>query len=220
MRYYPLFLDIKDRHCLVVGGGEVGSRKAETLIRCGAIVTVISRDFSETLERRISDHLFLVRKTYESSDLDGMFMIFAATSDRDLNRRIQEDAKARDMLFSVADDPECSRFIVPSFVERGDLVFAVSTGGKSPALSRKLRKDLESRFGPEYAVFLNILGAFRNRLLSGGHDPEAHRRLFRQVIDRDVPAMIKEGRTSEVKKTFEDIFNMDFDEVYDGGLTE
>lgn len=221
VRYYPLFLDIKSRRCLVVGGGSVGTRKTETLVRCGAEVTVISRAFSADLSElgKIENPL-LVCKDYESSDLDGMFLVFAATSDRALNDRIRRDAEGQDKLYSIADDPDRSCFIAPSIVERGDLTIAVSTGGQSPALARKLRQDLAANYGPEYAEFLRIMGILRKRILDGGHDPENHKHLFRQVIDRDVPVMIKEGRYTDVKMVFQEIFGKEFDEGYLGNLKD
>jgi precorrin-2 dehydrogenase/sirohydrochlorin ferrochelatase len=215
VRYYPLFLDIRNKKCLVVGGGSVGTRKTETLIRCGAEVTVISKDFSAGFSGlKNTKNPVLFSKDYDSSDLEGMFLVFAATSDRDLNERIRLDAEKQGKLYSIADDPDRSCFIAPSVVERGDLTIAVSTGGQSPALARKLRQDLATLYGPEYDEFLRIMGAFRKRILEKGHDPEAHKHLFRQVIDRDVPSMIKEGRNDDVKAVFKEIFGKEFDEVF------
>lgn len=212
MRYYPLFLDLRNRSCLVVGGGSVGTRKAETLVRCAADVTVISHEFSKELkDLGEKGNPLLLNKEYDMSDLDGMFLVFAATSRRELNERIGKDAEKRGILYSVADDPDKSAFITPSVIEQGDLTIAVSTGGQSPALARKLRKDLETQYGPEYAEFLRIMGMVRKRTLEKGHDPEIHKHQFRQVIDRDVPAMIREGREADVKTVFWDIFGMDFD---------
>ncbi len=221
MGYYPLFLDLKKRHCLVVGGGGVGTRKAGSLVRSGARVTVISHDFSrELMEMGKSGNPRLLSKDYETSDLDGMFLVFAATDQRALNERIGKDSEKQGKLYNLADDPDSSCFITPSVVQRGDLTFAVSTNGSSPALTRKVRQDLESVYGPEYGVFLQIMGAVRKRILDLGHDPDNHRQLFRQVIDRDVPAMIKEGRKTDVKRVFQDIFGMDFDDGIFTGLKD
>jgi len=217
VRYYPLFLDIRNKKCLVVGGGSVGIRKTETLIRCGAEVTVISKtfstDFSEIGNKK---NPLLVNKYYEPSDIEGMVLVFAATNDRDLNERIRADAEKQGKLYSIADDPDKSCFIAPSVVERGDLTIAVSTGGQSPALAKKLRKNLETLYGPEYGEFLSIMGSFRKRILEKGHDPETHKHLFRQVIDRDVPSMIKEGRNNDVKAVFLEVFGSEFDESFFG----
>ncbi|MFA6010186.1 MAG: bifunctional precorrin-2 dehydrogenase/sirohydrochlorin ferrochelatase [Desulfobacteraceae bacterium] len=222
MRYYPLFLDIRNRKCLVVGGGSVGTRKTETLVRCGAEVTVISRVFSKGFSGIGDDkkNPMLVCKDYEPSDLEGVFLVFAATSDRDLNERIRLDAEKQGKLYSIADDPNRSCFIAPSVVARGDLTIAVSTSGQSPALAKKLRQNLETLYGPEYADFLRIMGSFRKRILEKGHDPETHKDLFRQVIDRDVPSMIREGRNNDVRAVFQEVFGKEFDEGFFGDLKD
>lgn len=222
VRYYPLFLDIRNRKCLVVGGGSVGTRKTETLVRCGAEVTVISRVFSKGFSGIGDDkkNPMLVCKDYEPSDLEGVFLVFAATSDRDLNERIRLDAEKQGKLYSIADDPNRSCFIAPSVVARGDLTIAVSTSGQSPALAKKLRQNLETLYGPEYADFLRIMGSFRKRILEKGHDPETHKDLFRQVIDRDVPSMIREGRNNDVRAVFQEVFGKEFDEGFFGDLKD
>lgn len=221
MGYYPLFLDLRKRRCLVVGGGGVGTRKAGSLVRCGAEVTVISHEFSrELVEMGKSGNPLLVSKDYETSDLDGMFLVFAATDKRALNEKIGRDSEERGKLYSLADDPDGSCFITPSVIQRGDLTFAISTTGKSPALARKIRQDIESLYGPEYGVFLRIMGDVRKQILDLGHDPDSHARLFRQVIDRDVPAMIRDGRDNEVKDLFRDIFKIDFDDGIFTGLKD
>lgn len=206
----------------MVGGGSVGTRKTETLVRCGAEVTVISRVFSKGFSGIDDDkkNPVLVCKDYEPSDLEGMFLVFAATSDRDLNERIRLDAEKQGKLYSIADDPDRSCFIAPSVVARGDLTIAVSTGGQSPALSKKLRQNLETLYGPEYADFLRIMGSFRKRILEKGHDPETHKHLFRQVIDRDVPSMIREGRNNDVRDVFREVFGKEFDEGFFGDLKD
>lgn len=188
MKYYPIFLDVRDRDCLVVGGGEVGTRKVKGLRRSGARVRVISKVFSPGLET-ISG-ICLVCKSYEISDLDNVYLVFAATNNPNLNSRIQEDAKVRDVLCNIADAPDRSDFILPSVVERGDLVCAVSTSGTSPALAKKIRKDLEQMFGPEYADFLLLMGNIRKKLLEEGHDPNSHKKIFNALVEKNLPALI------------------------------
>jgi precorrin-2 dehydrogenase/sirohydrochlorin ferrochelatase len=188
MKYYPIFLDVKDRDCLVVGGGDVGTRKAMGLFRSGAGVRVISKAFSETLEG--VSGIRLACKPYETSDLDNTFLVFAATSSRDLNSRIQEDAKQKNILCNIADAPDRSDFILPSVVERGDLVCAVSTSGSSPALAKKIRKDLMQMFGPEYGAFLLLMGNIRRKMLEVGHNPASHKKIFSAMVETDLPALI------------------------------
>jgi precorrin-2 dehydrogenase/sirohydrochlorin ferrochelatase len=199
MRYYPVHLDIQNRNCLVVGGGGVGTRKVVTLLDCGALVTVISPVVSHQLRDFAKSGLIKLRqRPYQSGDLDGMFLVIGATDDEGLNRRISSDAEHRNTLCNIADRPEVCNFILPSIVQRDDLVITISTSGKSPALAKKLRKTLEDQFGEEYGIFLKLMGAIRKKLLSQAHQPEAHKHLFEKLIAADVIAMIQKGKTAEI----------------------
>ena len=183
MKYYPVCLNINGRNCLVVGGGSVGTRKVETLLRCGARVTVISQSFTPVLRALSeSNQVTLREKAYDASDLTSMFLVFGATDNRILNDAIRRDAERLNALFNSADDPESSCFVLPAVVERGDLTIAVSTAGNSPAFARKIKKDLDGQFGPEYAEFLRIMGAIRKKLLAETHDPKSHKDLFERLI--------------------------------------
>jgi precorrin-2 dehydrogenase/sirohydrochlorin ferrochelatase len=192
-------LDIQNRNCLVVGGGAVGTRKVVTLLDCGALVTVISPVVSHQLRDFAKSGLIKLRqRPYQSGDLDGMFLVIGATDDEGLNRRISSDAEHRNTLCNIADRPEVCNFILPSIVQRDDLVITISTSGKSPALAKKLRKTLEDQFGEEYGIFLKLMGAIRKKLLSQAHQPEAHKHLFEKLIAADVIAMIQKGKTAEI----------------------
>jgi precorrin-2 dehydrogenase/sirohydrochlorin ferrochelatase len=199
MRYYPVGLDIRNRTCLVVGGGAVGTRKAITLAGCGARVTVISPVVTDKL-RELADNgaIALKARSYRPADLKRAFMVIGATDDEELNRKISSDAVKRNILCNIADRPEVCNFILPSIVRRGDLVITISTSGKSPALAKKLRKTLENQFGEEYAALLQLLGAIRQKLLSQRHKPETHKPLFNQLIDNGLLEMIREGREEEI----------------------
>lgn len=183
MRYYPVNLDIKNRHCLVVGGGRVGLRKVETLLSCGAVVTVVSPEVEAKLQGLSKNAAITIKqRPYRSTDLDRMFLVIGATDDEDLNQQISEDAQRVNMLCNIADRPRVCNFILPAIIQRGDLVVTVSTSGKSPAFAKKLKKDLENEFGEEYTTFLCLMGAVRKKLLSTKHAPEAHKPLFERLI--------------------------------------
>jgi precorrin-2 dehydrogenase/sirohydrochlorin ferrochelatase len=199
MRYYPIYLDIKNRPCLVVGGGAVGHRKVKKLLECGARVTVVTPSADSKLQDLAADGTIeLLKKTYQSSDLDGMFLVIGATNDEPLNLQIKTDADKQGKLCNIADRPEACHFILPAVVERGDLVIAISTSGKSPAVAKRIRQDLESTFGPEYADFLKLMGAIRRKLLGRTHEPEAHKWLFEQLIDKGLVHMIKDHNRSAI----------------------
>ena len=199
MRYYPVSLDIKNRKCLVVGGGSVGTRKVKTLLECGAKVTVVSPVLSvKLLELADNGSIFLKKRSYRETDLDGMFLVIGTTDDEELNRQISKDAEKLNMLCNIADRPEVCNFILPSIVNRGDLTIGISTSGKSPALAKRLRIELEEQFGNEYAELLRLMGAIRKKLLSQKHEPEAHKQLFEQLISRGLLDMIRGIRKDEI----------------------
>lgn len=207
MRYYPVSLDIQNRKCLVVGGGSVGTRKVMTLLECGAVVTVVSSDVAEELlelaEKKIID---LKKRPYESSDIDGMFLVIGATDNEELNWQINKDAEHQNKLCNIADRPEVCNFILPSIVNRGNLVIAISTSGKSPAFARKMRQDLEKEFGEEYDKFLELMGAIRKKALSEKHEPEAHKRLFEQLINRGLVDMVRNHDEERINFLLLEIF--------------
>jgi precorrin-2 dehydrogenase/sirohydrochlorin ferrochelatase len=206
MRYYPIHLDIQGRNCLVVGGGAVGTRKVETLLACGAQVTVVSPAASEALRSLAAKGaITLTRRDYASEDLSDIFLVIGATDDEALNRRISADAERRQILCNIADRPEACNFILPSILQRGDLTITVSTSGKSPAFAKKLRRSLADQYGQEYAAFLDLMGAIRQRLLAQAHAPEAHKPLFEALIDSELPALIRANRRDAINALLEKV---------------
>ena len=210
MDYYPIFLDVKDRNCLVAGGGAVGTRKALGLARAGARVTVVSLGFSDELLNPALGAVTLKEKEFDDSDLDGMSLAFAATDNMQLNARIRQAAQKKNILCNIADGRDKGDFILPAVVDRGDLLFAVSTCGTSPALSRRLRMAIESDFGPEYGVLATLLGRIRAVLLAKGHDPKGHRKIFRALLDADLPEKIAAGQTRQIDAVLAKVLNEGF----------
>jgi precorrin-2 dehydrogenase/sirohydrochlorin ferrochelatase len=199
MKYYPVHLDIKNRNCLVVGGGAVGTRKVNTLLACGARVTVVSPDPAQQLKKMAAEgSITLKERAYRTVDLEDMFLVIGATDDEMLNRQISEEAEQIGILCNIADRPEACNFILPSVVQRGDLVITISTSGQSPALAKRLRRKLEAQFGEEYADFLLLMGAIRKKLLSQAHEPEAHKALFNQLIDSDLVELLRTGQSKQL----------------------
>ena len=207
MRYYPVNLDIQNRKCLVVGGGSVGTRKVMTLLECGAIVTVVDPDVAEELlELAEKNMIELKKRHYESSDIEGMFLVIGATDNEELNWQINKDAERQNKLCNIADRPEACNFILPSIVNRGNLVIAISTSGKSPAFAKKMRQDLEKQFGEEYDEFLQLMGAIRKKALSEKHEPEAHKHLFEKLINRGLIDMIRNHDEERINSLLLEIF--------------
>ena len=212
MKYFPICLDIQNRNCLVVGGGSVGTRKVITLLNCGAKVTVVSPAASAHLQELARNGSVMMKKRpFRFSDLAGMFMVCSATDDQELNRQIHAEAESLGMLCNVADRPEVCNFILPSIVNRGDLIIAISTSGQSPAFAKKLRKDLEEAFGSEYAEFLKLMGAVRKKLLRQDHRPEAHKHLFEQLINGGLVAMIKAHQYDDINAVLFEVLGKGYD---------
>ncbi|MGD2096019.1 MAG: bifunctional precorrin-2 dehydrogenase/sirohydrochlorin ferrochelatase [Desulfobacterales bacterium] len=211
MKYYPINLDIKNRNCLVVGGGGVGTRKVITLLDCGARVTVVSPDPAPRLKKLAEKgSIQLKERSYRSDDLHQMFLVIGATDDENLNRQISKDAERINILCNIADRPEVCNFILPAIVRRGDLAITISTSGKSPALAKRLRLELETQFGEEYADFLRLMGAIRDTLLGQAHEPEAHKALFNQLIDKDLIGLIKAKNSKDINALLHEVLGEGF----------
>ena len=155
---YPIFLDLSDRRCVVVGGGEVANRKARKLLQARARVTVISPEIGAELE---SVALEVHRRPYREGDLEGAYLAFAATDSREVNAAVAREAEERGVPVNVADRPSEGDFALPSTLRRGRLQVAVSTGGASPVLAQRIRRELEDLFGPEWAGIVEELGKNR-----------------------------------------------------------
>jgi len=167
--YYPIFLDIGGKKCVVVGGGEVALRKVKTLLEHGANVEVIGLELCPELSKLAGEGRIKSRtKNYNSGNLKGALIVIAATDDTKTNERVSSDARKQGVLVNVVDAPEHSDFIVPSTLTRGDIAIAVSTSGKSPALARKIRTELESKFGYEYAKLAETVSEVRTQLKQEG----------------------------------------------------
>ncbi|MEW5735531.1 MAG: bifunctional precorrin-2 dehydrogenase/sirohydrochlorin ferrochelatase [Thermodesulfobacteriota bacterium] len=193
MRYYPVNLDIAGKTCLVVGAGAVAARKAATLASCGARVRVVGPvACGEVLAMQSRGTIAWEKRPYRQEDLDGAFLVIAATDDETVNDQVSRQALARNMLVNVADQPERCSFVLPAVVDRDGLVVTVSTEGKSPAMARRIRQKLETEFGPEYGPFLNLMAAVRARLLARAHAPEEHKELFYRLIDEGLLAAVRD----------------------------
>jgi len=210
-KFYPINLDVRGRDCLVVGGGGVGARKVASLLACGAKVTVISLDTAPEIEKwAASGDVTLARRRFSPSDLEGRFLVIGATDDVGLNRQISAEAEKRQMLCNIADFPEGCNFILPAVVRRGDLIIAISTSGNSPAFAKTLRKQIASTFGPEYDIFLQLMGAVRQRLLAHAHAPEEHKPLFEALIEGGLLAMIREDDVPAIDRLLADVLGEGF----------
>ena len=183
MKTYPLFALIDDRPCLVVGGGAVGERKVRDLLTAGAQVTVVSRELTPGLaELAGKGRIHFIPGDFTPTHLDGMTLVIGATDNQEVNRQVSAASQARGLFVNIVDAPELCTFIVPAQVRRGPLTLAISTGGASPALARKVREELEERFGPDYGRYLRVLQAIRDRVLSRRRGHPGNLRLFQGLV--------------------------------------
>ena len=187
MILFPIFVKLAGRRCLVIGAGAVGQSKIQSLLDAGASVIAVAPRGTSVVSGWAQQGLIeWEARGYESSDFDGAFLVIAATNSNELNRAIYREAQQRNILCNSVDDPENCDFYYPAVVRRGDLQIAISTAGKSPALAQKLRKDLETQYGPEYAGFVENLGEQRQELFTQAIDPEERKRTLHKLANREV----------------------------------
>jgi precorrin-2 dehydrogenase / sirohydrochlorin ferrochelatase len=167
--YYPLFLNVNAMKCIVIGGGLVAMRKVQDLLEHCADITVVSPYICKGIDDLFAKgKIQVLKRKYQAGDLEGSYLAVVAAGDRSLNKKVVKEAKEKKVLLNIVDDPALSNFIVPSVVHRGDVSIAVSTGGKSPALARKIRARLESYFVEEYSALALLVNEVRTELKQKG----------------------------------------------------
>lgn len=198
---YPVVLKLENRNCLVVGGGAVAERKVLSLLKSGAKVKLVSKEVTPRLRRLIAEGRVCWRQgEYRPADLAGVFLAIGATSCPETNRRLARDCRERNLLVNVVDDPENCTFYVPAVVTRGSFQVAVSTGGKSPLLARKIREELEKRYGPEYGELTELLGRIREKAKREIEDGRARQELLAGLVDEQVLELVQKGLWEEAKE--------------------
>jgi siroheme synthase-like protein len=196
--YYPIYIDIEDRDVLIVGGGAVCARKAETMMKYGARVTIVSPRITDEIEEwERAGMLSVTRAPYSEAVLEGRSLVIASTDDKCVNGRIARDCRRRRIPVNVVDVTHLCEFIVPAIVEQGSVQIAVSTGGKSPALARTLKEDLQRFVGPEYAEVNDLLGTLRKSAKSVLPTDVDRKRFFDGIIAAGILDMLRGGRRRE-----------------------
>lgn len=197
---FPMFLKLQNKQILVVGGGKVGEPKIAGLLETGAHIRVVALDANAAVrEWARGGRIELGLRPFSPDDLEGVFLAVVATSSRNLNERICDEAQRRRVLCNVVDVPELCDFFYPAVVRRGDLQIAVSTAGQSPSLAQKIRQQLEQQFGPGYAEWVAELGETRRLILASDLDRERKLDLLRSLASREaVEAAIAEAHSREL----------------------
>jgi len=205
MDYYPIFLRLAARPCLVVGGGDVATQKVHSLLAAGAAVTVIAPRRGAALQGLGEAGTIVCHsRRFAAGDTHGFVLVYAATADAAVNRAVFEEAEAAGILVNVVDHPPLCRFIAPAVVRRGALTVAISTGGTSPALAKRLRRELEAAWGTEYAVTLRLLGRLREVLRSQPVAPPERQRILRTLADSPLLDLVRDGDAAAIDRLLAD----------------
>ncbi|MEN8190875.1 MAG: bifunctional precorrin-2 dehydrogenase/sirohydrochlorin ferrochelatase [Thermodesulfobacteriota bacterium] len=191
MNLYPINLNIRDRLCVVVGGGKVALRKVKSLLGCRAKVRLVSPELCVELQRLAEEDLVeWRRKGYETGDLEGAFIAFAATDRREVQELVVRDGGSTSTMINVADSPRDSDFHIPASHRQGRLLLTVSTGGGSPALAARLRRRCAAHYGVEYDLLIGLMADVRKKVLAGQTSGEQNQKLFESLLDSGLELFI------------------------------
>ncbi|MDI6800788.1 MAG: bifunctional precorrin-2 dehydrogenase/sirohydrochlorin ferrochelatase [Thermodesulfovibrionales bacterium] len=200
--YYPAFINLLDKQCVVVGGGRVAERKVLSLLKSGARVKIISPVLTSALEKKkIEGKIKHIKRNYRNGDLKKAFLVIAATSDDRINRKVSADAPC---LVNVVDQPSMANFIVPSVIKRGPLTVAISTSGASPAVARKMRIELESLYKEDFGRYLNFLSRMRKVAIKEVKDKKIRENFLKDAASEEIFHIL---RTDGFKKAKERVMS-------------
>jgi len=204
MNFLPIFLDLKNRSCAVIGGGEVASRKLTLLLEAGAQVTVYAPTAGETVRRWAADgKIRHVAQEFRPEMLDGCALVIAATDDKSVNRQVSDAAKARNIPVNVVDQPDLCTFIMPSIIDRSPVIVAVSTGGSSPVLARLIRARLETLIPAGYGRLAKLAVKFRDRVKQHFTHPPRRRRFWEEVLQGPIAELVYSGQDAAAEKALQ-----------------
>ena len=205
---YPVFLvGLRDRHCIVAGGGKEAEFKVKGLLECDAAVSVISPTLTPGLQTWADEGRFTwLNRAYLQGDLKGAFLVFAERSDPQLDALLFEEARAENILVNVIDDTAHCNFIAGSVVRRGPLVISISTSGAAPALAVRLRERFEEEFGYEYSEFLELMASLREPVAAIVPDFAERRRRWYRLVDSDILDLFRQRDVEQINDRIAEIF--------------
>ena len=204
MNFLPIFYNITDKPCLVVGGGSIAARKAELLLRSGGRVRLVAPDIGARVQEMMDNQaLECEQREFQLDDLDDMTCAIAATDDRALNAEISRQAQARGIPVNVVDNPDLCSFIMPSMIDRDPVQIAISTGGVSPVLARMLRSKLESCIPGAYGELARLADEHRDAVKQRLPDVDTRRRFWETILDGQVAELVFAGRTGDARQQLE-----------------
>jgi len=216
--FFPVFMDLAGRDCLVVGGGNVAARKVNLLLRAGARVEVVAPQLCEKLAvQRSAGTITRSAREFEERDVEGKVLVIAATSQEEVNRSVSECAKARNIPVNVVDDPELCSFIVPSIINRSPVQVAVSSGGASPVLARLLRARLESYVPAAYGHMAKLVASFRTKVKQRFSSIGQRRQFWENMLQGEVADLLFAGRDEAARTVLEKALQDSSDEPHPVG---
>jgi precorrin-2 dehydrogenase/sirohydrochlorin ferrochelatase len=202
--FYPIYLNLAGKKCLVIGGGKVAERKVDVLLEYEADIHLVSPEATDMIAGWSTQGFIDWRqRVFRPEDLEGIFLVFIATGDEDVNQNIAAICREKGILVNAVDDPPNCDFYVPSILRRNSLCIAVSTEGKSPLLAAKLRRDLESIIPGEYGQWVEILGSLREEIKNSDLSIANRKKLFEALVYSDIYDLLKEGRKEEIEERIE-----------------
>ncbi len=208
--YFPILISISNRPCLIIGGGPIARHKVVSLLKFSADITIIAPDIDEKLAEIAGENNYkILKKQYQSSDLDGFEMVIAATGKKDLSKQIWQDCKERKILINTVDDPQYCDFILPATVKRGALTVSIGTQGKSPFLTKEIRGWMNRMFPPEWAEVVEIAADYRKQVLTRYPPMEKEKRdvCFARFLEIDWAAQLKEKKPDELRNLLQSLFD-------------
>jgi uroporphyrin-III C-methyltransferase/precorrin-2 dehydrogenase/sirohydrochlorin ferrochelatase len=209
MDYLPLYLDLKQRPCLVVGGGEIARRKIELLLRAGASIFIVALEIAPRTQELAAAHdLTVVRRAFRPGDVEGNYLVIAATNDREVNKTVYEMCVARHILINSVDQPDISNAIFPSIIDRSPVLVAVSTGGSSPTLARVVRGWIEARLPPRLGALAEFLGERRSRVQGQLAEVRERQTFWERIINGPAAEKLLLGDERAAADAFESELNL------------
>lgn len=211
MNYYPIFLDLKGKKCVVIGGGNVALRKVKSLVEAQANVVVISPKIISPLKELINKNkITYLKEEYNSKHIkNDTFLVIAASNDKKLNAKISKDANKLNLLINVVDSPNLCNFILPATLRRGKLIISVSTSAQSPQLAKKIKEDLQKLYGNEYEILVDLLGKLRTKVATKYKNEQARRIFWQKLINSDLIDYIKNNKEKEIQSEIQSLLGED-----------
>lgn len=210
--YYPVYIQLRNQPCVVIGGGKIAEGKVEGLLAVEAQVTIISPELTPRLQALSNQkQITYIPRAYQPGDLAGAFLVICATDQADINHQVWQEASANRQLVNVVDDTPRCNFIAPSILRKGDLTIAISTSGKAPALAVRLKERLQREIGPEYERFLELAGELREPLAKHIPDFETRKALWYELVDSDILDVLARGDEDSAKEIISQVVGFEFE---------